>query len=341
VGRQVLFLTMADQRGASSRYRVYQHLPALKAAGFETVVVPPRERGSSITRPFRRMHEESRLLSKAKEADLIFIQKRLFSTGFIERLLRFPKPLVFDFDDSIFTSPRGDWSAVTKARVTARLAKVLRGSSLVVAGNRYLAEFAKAYARNVKILPTAIDLSRYQTNSNTKSSGLTLGWIGNQVNQRYLDLLRNLFLRLADEVPGLRLVVVSDKDYATPGIMVENRRWSDSTEVDDLASFDIGLMPLEKDEWTLGKCGVKALQYMAASIPAVCSAVGANLDIIDNGIDGFLCESESDWRQAITCLASDPSLRATIGARGRAKVQRSYSTHEISPQLVDLLVSLR
>ena len=108
MGRQVLFLTMADQRGASSRYRVYQHLPALKAAGFETVVVPPRERGSSITRPFRRMHEESRLLSKAKEADLIFIQKRLFSTGFIERLLRFSKPLVFDFEASIFTSPRGE-----------------------------------------------------------------------------------------------------------------------------------------------------------------------------------------------------------------------------------------
>lgn len=338
--RRVLFLTISDHRGASSRYRVYQYLPGLDAAGFDTKVIPPGERGPSLTRPFRRIREESRLLRAAKDADLIYIQRRLFSTWFIERLLRLRRPLVFDFDDSIFTSPRGNWSAVTKTRVIARLAKVLRGSSLVVAGNRYLAEFAKAYARHVEILPTAIDLSRYQKKASKRSNGLTLGWIGNEVNQRYLDLLRGLLLALAEELADLRLVVVSDRDYGTPGVMVENRRWSERTEVDDLLSFDIGLMPLEKNEWTLGKCALKALQYMAASVPAVCSAVGANQEIIDNGVDGFLCGSESDWREAITCLASDPSLRATIGTRGRAKVERSYSTEKVSGQLVKLLLSL-
>ena len=47
-------------------------------------------------------------------------------------------------------------------------------------------------------------------------------------------------------------------------------------EVADVRSFQVGIMPLPDDPWTRGKCTCKILQYFAASLPVVCSPVGAN-----------------------------------------------------------------
>lgn len=338
--RKLLILTKSDSKGASTRYRAHQYLPHLKDAGFEAKVVPPAPPGRGILRPIHRMKEESRLLRQAGEADVILIQKRLVSARLVMNLAKLGKPVVFDFDDAIFTSPKGDWSSLTRSRVRKRLTAILQASCLVLAGNRYLAEFAGRWARRVEVLPTAIDLTRYRLKAVFGAAELTLGWMGSQVNHRYLDLLQSPLSALVREMPQVSLTVVSDKDYSLPGLRVKNLRWSEATEIEDLLSFDIGLMPLEDTEWTRGKCGLKALQYMAAGLPAVCSAVGVNGEIIEDKQDGFLCRSDADWKSALSQLASDPALRAEVGRRGRAKVEQRYSVDRIGKRLVDLLSSL-
>ena len=54
-------------------------------------------------------------------------------------------------------------------------------------------------------------------------------------------------------------------------------------------------MPLPDNEWTKGKCGFKAIQYMAMGKPTVLSAVGFNNELIEHGKDGFLCKTEDEW----------------------------------------------
>lgn len=335
--KRLLALTISDRRGASSRYRVYQHVAALSAAGYDVEIVPPMKKPKGFRRPLGRMQEECRFLARVREPDVVLIQKRLFTRWFIERLKRRARRIVFDFDDAIFTSPAGDWSFTTRRRVAARLDAVLHAATLTLAGNRFLAEFAQTKTQNVEVVPTAIDIARYRPCWQNDEEGFTLGWIGNGVNLCYLDRLRGVLSCLARELHNLRLVVVSDRDYSIPGVVVENRRWSEATEVHDVISFHVGLMPLDDTTWTRGKCAFKALQYMAAGVPTVCSAVGANVEVIEDRVDGFLCRSESEWLHILRRLAADSALRQRIGQSGRQKVERLYSTAVVGGQLVRLL----
>lgn len=118
---------------------------------------------------------------------------------------------------------------------------------------------------------------------------------------------------------------IMDQQFGLKGIDVENICWRQETEVEDLRKIEIGLYPLVKGEWSLGKSGLKALQYMALGIPVVAIAFGANLRIIENGISGFLVDSEREWIDTIIKLIDDPVLRNKIGAAARIRVEKYFS----------------
>ncbi|MBI5694791.1 MAG: glycosyltransferase family 4 protein [Nitrospirae bacterium] len=334
---KILFLTIAGRNGASSRYRVYQFLPSLEAAGLEVRVIPPAQKPRGFGRLVAGLREESELLKASSGSDVIFIQKRLFGARFIGKLAGLGKRIVFDFDDSIFTSPSGGWSWLTRKKVTGRLKAVLGASGLVITGNGFLSSFAESNgARRTEVLQTAVDVSRYTVKEH-RPGPPTLGWIGHSVNHRYIDTLSGVLPSLGREFPGLRLLVVSDKDYFMDGITVENRRWSEAREAADILDMDIGLMPLVDDEWTRGKCALKALQYMASGIPPVCSAVGANNEVVEHGVDGFLARGSLDWMDSLHELIRYPARRAEVGLAARRKVDERYSLHVYADRLAGLL----
>ena len=109
--------------------------------------------------------------------------------------------------------------------------------------------------------------------------------------------------------------------------------WNAATEVEDLRALDIGLMPLPDTEWARGKCGLKALQYMAMGIPAVCSPVGVNSSIIRDGENGFLAATEEQWIERLSRLVTSPDLRERIGQAGRTTVEKAYSAKVQAPRV--------
>jgi len=337
--RRVVFFTISDQEGASARYRVYDPAVYLERRGFEVEIVPPLPSAGGWRRLPARYAEERRFLERVRGAAAVVIQKRLFSVTFLRALSRMGVPLVYDYDDAVFTSQiRRSWP--TRRRVKRRLTAVMQAADLVTAGNRYLADYARTYARRVEVVPTGVDMKSYPYRAVRPSAVPVFGWIGSRVNHRYLEALGRALRRLAGEGLRFRVMVVSDGDVDLPGIAVDVRRWSRASEVADLLEFDIGLMPLADDEWTRGKCALKALQYMAAGIPAVCSAVGSVKEIISSGKNGFLCRTDENWVEVLHRLSQDVQLRGRIGAAGRATVAERFDMPIIASRLADLLDGL-
>jgi glycosyltransferase involved in cell wall biosynthesis len=119
-------------------------------------------------------------------------------------------------------------------------------------------------------------------------------------------------------------LVISDKPHSDQELF-EFIPWQKECEISDLQKADIGIMPLPDNNWAKGKCGFKALQYMALGIPPVASEVGVNSSIIDNEINGFLVSTHEQWKNALTQLIESKDLREKMGKAARNKVEEYYS----------------
>jgi glycosyltransferase involved in cell wall biosynthesis len=109
--------------------------------------------------------------------------------------------------------------------------------------------------------------------------------------------------------------------------------------VEDLRPLDVGVMPLPEDRWSKGKCGMKALQYMGLAIPAVCSPVGVNSEIVRDGENGMLAATEGEWVEKLSLLLKDAALRERLGRAGRATVEARYSAEVVAPLVHEVLQS--
>lgn len=324
--KQVLFLVPRLDK-ASTRYRVLQYLPALDEAGVRYEV-------RALSKASRNWLQ---LLRLVRSADVVFIQKKLFSSLEIALLRRLSRRLIYDFDDAVMYKD-GPASDREHARQRRRFVATAKRADLIIAGNDYLCEEARACRRPTVMIPTPLDMGRYTPKSPDEAGrGVVLGWIGSRGTLKYLKALAPALETLGERFPGMALKIVADDFFDLEHLPVVKKPWSAADEIADLHSFDIGLMPLSDDVWTRGKCGFKLLQCMAVGLPVVCSPVGANRQIVGDGVDGFWASSHAEWVEKITMLATDPELARTMGRRGREKVLKHYSLQANAPLLLRAL----
>jgi glycosyltransferase involved in cell wall biosynthesis len=266
--------------------------------------------------------------------DVVVFQRPMTElyTTVLEQLVARKHKTVFDFDDAIFE------------RVFAgpKFRRLVALADRVVAGNRYLAAAAGAPEKTV-VIPTAVDTERFAAQPPREARGrdVVVGWTG----------LSGNFHQLAIAVPGIaralrrsgaRFLIISDRppNRALAPLNPEFLRWRPETEVGDLARIDIGVMPLPDGRYERGKCAFKLLQYMALGRVGVASPVGANADVVQDGVDGFLPSDDDAWDAALSRAIEDPMLRRDIGVRGRARVEVDYSLRVVADRYRNLLVDL-
>ena len=107
-----------------------------------------------------------------------------------------------------------------------------------------------------------------------------LGWIGSPSTEKYLDILIKPLSNLGKKIP-IKFLVVGGSCPDIPNVHIEELAWDEGSEVKHINLMDIGLMPLQDDEWSRGKCGFKLVQYLSCKIPVIASNVGANNEIVD------------------------------------------------------------
>ena len=342
---RAMILTLWPREGAAPRYRLLNYLPYWKAAGIEADVCPLVD-----SHVFSFLYEEGlarqkawaylkatlkrvRDLLRVQKYDVVIIHGGVYHFGpaifefVIRRLLR--KPIIYDIDDAVFLPIRTEANRLVgllKLNPT-RVRQIVQLSDHIVAGNPYLQEYCLRYNQNVTVIPTVVNLSEYHFDSaryDRSDSRIVIGWIGSSGTSAHLSMLRHVLSDLLSCFPNLEVVLIGPGSDRFGHSRIRVVEWNLQTEMAELARFDIGINPLYSDVFSRGKCGLKTLQYMAMGIPAVSSPVGVNTEIITDGLNGFLPNSESEWCARLEDLILNRALRRKVGIAGREVVERNY-----------------
>ena len=335
-------LSKYARNGASSRLRVFQYQPMLEQRGFSFQTSPffdgkyvddlyAGRKTSLLSYLAYYVQRLSILVSIAtghKKFDVVWVEKETFPylPAVFERVIRASGiPYVLDYDDAIFHNYDIHRLSVIRWSLGRKLDRLLQNSAAVMAGNEYLADYARQHgAPSVYSIPTVVDTTRYDVDYERPIGPVRVGWIGTPYTVRYLNRLLPT-LTAASAVVDLKLVTIGAPQLDSPsGLDIEQHDWSEETESGLLASIDIGIMPLPDEPFERGKCGYKLIQYMASGCAVVASPVGVNCQIVTSDV-GFLANTDDEWMHAIVTLASDPAKRGAMGQNGRRKIVEHYS----------------
>lgn len=353
---KILFLVpYPEGESPSQRFRFEQYYQILEKAGFQyqvqsfwdvktwKILYQPgqkiRKGLGFISGIFRRL----KILTILLKFDFVFIHRETIPLGppWLEWLIvLMQKKIIYDFDDAIWlpnTSEENELAATLKWH--RKVNTICTWSYRISCGNLYLCDYAFKFNRNVAYNPTTIDTDHVHNPvlfPRETSTGIVIGWTGSHSTLPYLESITPLLNELTDLYPMVSILVIADRPPESGLKNLIFKKWSLETEIRDLAMMDIGIMPLPDDPWTRGKCGFKALQYMAMEIPTVASPVGINTTIIDHGINGFLASTTEEWKKLLEKLILSPELRISVGKEGREKVTRNYSVRSNSASFLAL-----
>jgi glycosyltransferase involved in cell wall biosynthesis len=335
------------------RFRIEQWMPWLEARGVRFHFAPfmSEQLSEILYRPGHTVAKVRAMLAdlarrvvqavRARRYDVVFLHREaaLIGPPLIERAIAaLDVPIVYEFDDAIYVpyvSPSNRYLSLLKfpAQKTDTLCRI---ASHVIVGNQVLHDYAAPRNTKVTIVPTTIDTDKYTVADTEPAGEPVIGWSGSYSSVQYLDMLKPAFAELAKR-HRFRVEVIGATTFAQEGIEVRSQPWRAATEVADLRRIHIGVMPLPDEDWARGKCALKALQYMALGIPTIVSPVGANCDVIRDGVDGFYAASTDEWVAHLERLLVDAELRRRIGLAGRRRVEAEFSAAVHAPRVLEVL----
>jgi glycosyltransferase involved in cell wall biosynthesis len=352
---RLLVLSPIPEEGAGCRFRIAQFIPYLEANGFEVTL-----RALFTTEFFRQVYRPGNYLAKAltfttlslkrldslrdvSQFDVVLIYREVFPVGpaLVERLLTSAgrPPVVFDFDDAIFLPSVSDANRLIGVlKHPQKIRTILRRSRHVIAGNTFLADYARRFNSAVTVIPTCVDTSQFAPAAAPVAHATPIvGWIGSPTTAAYIHSLVPVLQRVRERRPFTLRVSGTGEPLRISGVEVDNVPWSLDRDVELFNSCDVGVYPLPDEEWSKGKCGFKAIQFMACGVPVVAAAVGVNREIIRDGVNGFLAATPGEWVEKLDRLLGDPELRRRFSEAGRRTVVEHYSLRKNAPILADML----
>ncbi|MBX7131463.1 MAG: glycosyltransferase family 4 protein [Fimbriimonadaceae bacterium] len=332
-------------RAPSQRFRFEQYLDYLRSEGIDCTISPLLSadddrlfygKASAFSKAWvlaRGAVLRTRDVRRAAQFDTVFVQREAFFGGwpvFEKAFKRTGTPLVLDFDDAIWLLDVSDanrrYGWLKRPQKTAEIARL---ADLVIAGNSYLLDYARAQNPSVTLIPTTIDTESYRRSAPAaRTDDLCIGWTGSTTTIKHFHQSVPALVQLkAQWGHRLRFRVIGDGSYRNETLGIVGEPWDPGTEIESLCGMDIGIMPLPDDEWSRGKCGLKGLQFMALEIPVVMENVGANKEIVTDGRDGFLASGNDEWVSKLSSLVASAEMRQRMGLAGRATVEARFSVN--------------
>lgn len=354
---KVLFVTPYPHGEApSQRFRFEQYYQALDKAGVAYDIAPflddatwqilykPGHAVQKIWGILKGFGRRKLLMLRLSKYDIVFIHREASPIGppvfewFMAKVLG--KKIVYDFDDAIWLSNTSDNNKIVAGvKWHGKVRSISKWAYKVSCGNQYLVDFAKQFNNCVVLNPTTIDTERLHNKiKDQRTDKVIIGWTGTHSTVQYLNELVPVLKKLEQQYE-FEFRVISNRK---PDIQLKSLKyvpWNKDTEIDDLLQFNFGLMPLRDDKWAKGKCGFKALQYMSLGMPAIVSPVGVNVTVVDEGLNGYICNTAAEWEAAIATLLVDTDAREKMGVEARKKIIDHYSVLANEPNFLSLLLA--
>lgn len=251
------------------------------------------------------------------EFDYVIVSRTVFprimpryGVKLLKRLLK-DKKVLWDFDDNI----------IENAEITRLETNLLyQYADHIIVSNDYLkTSLPKEISKKVQILCTTDKayqdgiIQEFVNNREiTYSEKIILVWVGTRDNLRYLVAILEYLEQAAKELFQLsekKLILWCISNGKIPEtfqwLEVHNIVWSREVATELITKAHIGLMPLQESEYTLGKAGFKAIQYISSGMPAIVSNVGYCKEVIEDRKNGYLINYENEWKSAILALSTN------------------------------------
>jgi glycosyltransferase involved in cell wall biosynthesis len=322
MSKKILFLSKGE-KASSTRYRALQYFPLYENSGFHAKHITI---SGGIT-PFLVA------LYHASKSDVVILIRKTFPSPFFWLLRQFSKKLIFDFDDAIFCNTDGTYSKTRMSRFKGTVEKC----DHVFAGNEYLADTAKEFQPYTSTIPTSLDTKKYNQIDVKKSNNFVLVWIGSRSTKKYITGIIPAIEMAAKTIPNLQLKIIADFELHSESFSIINTPWAEKSEAIEINSSDVGLAPLPSDSWTKGKCALKVLQYMAASIPVISSPTSVNGYVIEHSKSGYLAQDEAEWVKYITIAYQEKSRLKEMGLFGQNRVSKEFDINIIFKKIITQL----
>jgi glycosyltransferase involved in cell wall biosynthesis len=345
-------------RSPGQRFRFEQYLSYLKENGYDchmSILLNAKEdkafysKGNYINKVAiyaKTLLKRTRDWFRMNDYDIIFIFRDALMTGstfFEKKFAKSKAKLIFDFDDAIWLQNVSEANKkLAFLKNASKTETIIRLCDMVFAGNQYLADYAAPFNNRVVIVPTTIDTEIYTPQSKIgNDEKVCIGWSGSFSTIQHFAIAIPALKRIKDKY-GSRVTfrIIGDANYYCKELDTQGMPWKAATEIEDLSQIDIGIMPLPDDEWAKGKCGLKGLQYMALAIPTLMSPVGVNTEIIQNGVNGFLPNTDDEWVDVLSKLIENKECRKKIGDAGRQTVIDRYSVEAWKDKYVEYFSEL-
>lgn len=234
----------------------------------------------------------------------------------------------------------------------------LRESDAITVTTEYLKRMYKDYNKHIYVLPNFIDVEDVYSEENYKNKEkntnrhehdgeIWIGWAGSNTHLPDLKIASEAIVKIVNKYSNVKLVLggwdgyFRDKDgnihypEKNPWKNIpENKKivisWAKNMKDYSkmLTNFDIGIAPLEDNDFNRCKSDIKYKEYAGAGVPCIASSVEPYKNTIKDGEDGLLVKSKgatfNSWYKKIKKMVEDRDLRIKIGKKARERAVKEF-----------------
>lgn len=340
--RVVLALAVHPPALAATRLRVSQYRPFLAEQGLDLQLwtfLSERDLadwygGSDLRRVLVVLRGLLRLpvaVGRILSSDVVLVQREALPAGppLLERLAARLRPVAWDVDDAVWEQHRAMTAGRAPRWVRAPRGKYERlcaRADLVLAGSELLAAWCRAHNTRVLVVPTVVPVPDEPPPGARDG---VVAWVGSHSTGPFLA---DVLPAVARVRPLPRVEAVGARVGPVPGVDVVERTWSAATEEEVLSRARVGLYPVDRAHPLAdGKCGFKAVLYMAHGVPVVVTPTPTNAAIVRDGVDGLHADTAEQWERAVSALLSDDELWESCRRSAHSRARDEYSLQRWGP----------